>query len=65
MPFVIVTKIESIAEAYKKACLDFWCVDIVVHSGRIWQFPKPPAWKRTNRKGLGYFAKCFGESGQV
>lgn len=30
-----VTKIESIAEAYKKACLDFGGVDIVVHSAGL------------------------------
>jgi len=58
MPFVMLLRLNPLRKAYKKACFGFWWCRHCGAQCRIWQFQNP--WKR-HRKGLGYFAKCFGE----
>jgi len=64
MPFVMLLRLNSISEAYKKACLDFggdrhlWC-----HKCRIGNF-KTLA-EETHRKDCGYFANVMSVKGSV
>ena len=54
-----VTKSDSIAEAYKKARLEFGGVDIVGTQCRLGHFQT--LWKRDHSNGLGNSAECVGK----